>query len=401
MAKDVFSVSEVNNYISGMFDNDFMLKNICVSGEVSNITYHTSGHIYFTLKDEESYISGVMFRGNRARGLKAPVKTGDSVLVTGKVGVYSAAGKYQIYANNIEQAGIGQLYKRFEELKAMFQEMGMFDESYKRPIPRFATKIGVVTAATGAVIHDIITTSTRRNPHIQLTLCPAQVQGEGAAQSIAEGIGRLDELNLDLIIVGRGGGSIEDLWAFNEEEVARAIFACDTPIISAVGHEPDYTIADYVADLRAPTPTAAAELAVFEYDAFVDELENIESRLYNTFSYNYERSKNRLEVLKNRLGALSPTNVLTQYQMKLAEMNNRLDENINRSITLARHTLENNANKLDGLSPAKKLSSGFSYVVDEKGRNITKASHFDVDDECKIYFSEGSIRTKVVEVKEK
>ena len=398
MAKDVFSVSEVNNYISGMFENDFMLKNICISGEVSNITYHTSGHVYFTLKDEDSQLSGVMFKNNRARGLTFPLKTGDSVLVTGRINVYAARGQYQIYATRFEQAGIGQLYQKFEELKAKFQEMGMFDESYKRPIPRFATRIGIVTASTGAAIHDIITTSTRRNPHVQLTLCPAQVQGEGAAESIAEGIERLDELNLDLIIVGRGGGSIEDLWAFNEEAVARAIFACDTPIISAVGHEPDYTIADYVADLRAPTPTAAAELAVFEYDAFIDELDNIESRLYNAFSNNYEKCKNKLELFRNRLGALSPDNVLTQYQMRLSEISNRLEDNINKSITLSRHRLENGANKLDGLSPAKKLSSGFSYVVDDKGRNITKASQFDVDDECKIYFSEGSIRTKVVEV---
>lgn len=398
MTKDVFSVSEVNNYISGMFDNDFMLKNICIRGEVSNITYHTSGHIYFTLKDENSYISGVMFRGNRAKGLTFPVKTGDEVMVTGKIGVYAAAGKYQIYATSFEQSGVGRLYQRFEELKLKFQEMGMFDEAYKRPIPKYATKVGIVTAATGAAIHDIITTVARRNPHVQLTLCPAQVQGDGAAESIAEGIARLDELNLDLIIVGRGGGSIEDLWAFNEEEVARAIFACDTPIISAVGHEPDYTIADYVADLRAPTPTAAAELAAFEYRAFIEELTNIEARLYNAFSNSYERSKNRLEIFKNRLGALSPTNVLTQYQMRLAELSNQLDNNMDRLLTFSRHRLENDAGKLDGLSPAKKLSSGFSYVVDKDGNNVTKASDFDIDDECRIYFSEGSIRTRVVEV---
>ena len=400
MTKDVFSVSEVNNYISGMFDNDFMLKNICIRGEVSNITYHTSGHIYFTLKDENSYISGVMFRSNRAKGLTFPVKTGDEVMVTGKIGVYAAAGKYQIYATSFEQSGVGRLYQRFEELKLKFQEMGMFDEAYKRPIPKYATKVGIVTAATGAAIHDIITTVARRNPHVQLTLCPAQVQGDGAAESIAEGIARLDELNLDLIIVGRGGGSIEDLWAFNEEEVARAIFACDTPIISAVGHEPDYTIADYVADLRAPTPTAAAELAAFEYRAFIEELTNIEARLYNAFSNSYERSKSRLEIFKNRLGALSPTNVLTQYQMRLAELSNQLDNNMDRLLTFSRHRLENDAGKLDGLSPAKKLSSGFSYVVDKDGNNVTKASDFDIDDECRIYFSEGSIRTRVVEVEQ-
>ncbi len=398
MAKDILSVSEVNNYISGMFETDFMLGNVSIQGEISNITYHTSGHIYFTLKDEKSCIAGVMFRGSRAKGLTFPVKTGDSVIVTGKVGVYSVAGKYQIYASSFEKAGIGELYKKFEELKKEFEEMGMFDESYKRPIPEYATRIGVVTARTGAAIHDIITTAVKRNPHIEIVLYPTLVQGEGAAENIAEGIAVLDEMDFDVIIVGRGGGSIEDLWAFNEEEVARAIFACNTPVISAVGHEVDYTISDFVADYRAATPTAAAEKAVFEYDAFIDEIENIRLRLDYLMKKNIGDSKNRYELMKNRLYSKSPDNLLLQYEMRLADISKRLDDSINMRVIKSRHNLENLAGKLEGLSPAGKLKSGFSYVADKNDKNVTKASDLSVGDELKIYFNEGKVRTKVTEI---
>ena len=398
MAKDILSVSEVNNYISGMFETDFMLKNISIQGEISNITYHTSGHIYFTLKDESSYIAGVMFRGSRAKGLTFPIKTGDSVIVTGRVGVYSAQGKYQIYATKFEQAGIGDLYLRFEQLKVQFQEMGMFDESYKRPIPAYATKLGVVTASTGAAIHDIITTATRRNSHIQIILYPSLVQGEGAAESIAQGLEVLDEMDLDVIIVGRGGGSIEDLWAFNEEAVARAIFACNTPVISAVGHEVDFTIADFVADARAATPTAAAEMAVFEYEAFLGGLNNMSLRLTASMNRNLQDSINRLALIKNKIGALSPSNRLTQYEMKLADLSKRLDDAMDAKIVRVRHSLENYANKLDGLSPAKRLSGGYSYIVDASGANVTKSSQLRADDVIKVYLSEGSFDAKVLSV---
>ena len=396
MAKDILSVSEINNYISGMFETDFMLKNVRIEGEISNITYHTSGHIYFTLKDEDSCIAGIMFRDNRARGLTFPVETGDSVVVTGRVGVYAAAGKYQIYATEFEKAGIGELHLRFEQLKAEFAEMGMFDETYKRPIPAYATKIGVVTARTGAAIHDIITTATRRNPHIEIILYPSLVQGAGAAESIAEGIEVLDNMGLDVIIVGRGGGSMEDLWAFNEETVARAIFACNTPIISAVGHEIDVTIADFVADKRAATPTAAAELAVFEYDAFINDIDNMMMRLNNSLERSLEYNRNRLELMKNHLGALSPVNVLTQYEMRLADLAKRLDDTVDSLIINSRHNLENCANRLDGLSPAKRLAAGYSYVTSENGKNITKSAQVEIDDRLRVYLSEGIVDAKVV-----
>ena len=274
----IYSVGQVNNYIKNMFTQDFMLSRISVKGEVSNCKYHTSGHIYFSLKDETGTIACVMFAGQR-RGLGFAMKNGDKVVVSGSVNVYERDGKYQLYARQIQLEGAGLLYERFLALKRELEEMGMFAPEYKQPIPRFIRTLGVVTAPTGAAIQDIRNISYRRNPYLQIILYPALVQGAGAKESIVKGIQTLDRLGVDVMIVGRGGGSIEDLWAFNEEEVARAIFECTTPVISAVGHETDVTIADYVADLRAPTPSAAAELAVDDYRGFLGQLAEYESRL--------------------------------------------------------------------------------------------------------------------------
>ena len=259
--KNVYSVGQVNRYVKNMFTQDFFLQKVYVKGEVSNCKYHTSGHIYFSLKDETGTISCVMFAGQR-RGLGFSMKDGDKVVAGGTVDVYERDGRYQLYVKEITLEGAGALYERFLALKQELEEMGMFAQEYKQPIPPFVRKLGVVTAPTGAAVQDIRNVSLRRNPYLQIILYPALVQGEGAAESVAKGIRMLDEAGVDVIIAGRGGGSIEDLWAFNEEIVARAIFECRTPVISAVGHETDFTIADFVADLRAPTPSAAAELAV-------------------------------------------------------------------------------------------------------------------------------------------
>ena len=267
----VYSVSQVNAYIKNMFLQDFALSRISVKGEVSNCKYHTSGHIYFTLKDGSSAISAVMFAGNRS-GLSFQLKEGQRVVAAGSIDVYERDGRYQLYAKKITLDGEGDLFLRFQKLRDELEEMGMFAPEYKQPIPRYAKTVGIVTASTGAAIRDIMNIASRRNPYVQLVLCPALVQGEQAKYSIAKGIETLDAMGLDVIIVGRGGGSIEDLWAFNEEMVARAIFNCRTPVISAVGHETDVTIADYVADLRAPTPSAAAELAVFDYRQFEEQV---------------------------------------------------------------------------------------------------------------------------------
>ena len=250
MMGNIYSVAQVNTYIRNMFAQDFMLHHIRVRGEVSNCKYHTSGHIFFTLKDASGTIAAIMFAGNRG-GLAFRMKDGDKVIVTGSVEVYERDGKYQLYAREITREGAGDLWLRFEERKRELEEMGMFAAEYKRPVPRFATRIGIVTAATGAAIQDIRNIAARRNPYVQLFLYSALVQGEGAAADIARGIRTLDAFGVDVLIVGRGGGSIEELWAFNEVEVARAIFECETPVISAVGHETDTTIADFVADLRA------------------------------------------------------------------------------------------------------------------------------------------------------
>ena len=239
MNKNIYGVGQVNAYIQRMFAEDFLLRDIRIKGEVSNCKYHSSGHIYFTLKDAGGAISAILFRGNRVKGLRFPMKDGDKVVVTGSVSVYEKGGTYQIYAKEITLDGAGDLYVRFEQLKKELEEMGMFAAEYKKPIPRFAQRIGIVTAPTGAAVRDIIQISKRRNPHVSIALYPALVQGEGAVESIISGIMALDAMGLDVLIVGRGGGSIEDLWAFNEEAVARAVFNCNTPVISAVGHETD------------------------------------------------------------------------------------------------------------------------------------------------------------------
>ena len=267
MRKNIYSVGQVNTYIKNMFAQDFMLHHISVKGEVSNCKYHSSGHIYFTLKDSTGTIQAVMFAGNR-RGLRFQMKEGDNVVVTGSIEVYERDGKYQLYAREIALEGAGDLYQKYEALKRELEEMGMFAPEYKQSIPKYAKTVGIVTAPTGAAIQDIRNIAGRRNPYVQLILYPALVQGEGAVASIVQGIQAMESLQPDVLIVGRGGGSIEDLWAFNEEAVARAIFECSIPVISAVGHETDTTIADFVADLRAPTPSAAAELAVFDIQSF-------------------------------------------------------------------------------------------------------------------------------------
>ena len=281
---NIYSVGQVNTYIKNMFTQDFMLSRISVKGEVSNCKYHTSGHIYFSLKDETGTINCVMFAGQR-RGLAFAMKNGDKVVVQGSVSVYERDGRYQLYAREISLEGAGLLYEKYLALKQDLEEMGMFAPEYKQPIPRFIKILGVVTAPTGAAIQDIRNISYRRNPYLQIVLYPALVQGDGAVRSIVRGIQMLDAYGVDVMIVGRGGGSIEDLWAFNEEEVARAIFNCETPIISAVGHETDTTIADFVADLRAPTPSAAAELAVCDYRSVEEGFREYEKK----FQHSLER----------------------------------------------------------------------------------------------------------------
>lgn len=375
------------------------MNRISIKGEISNCKYHTSGILYFTLKDASSTISALMFASD-CKNLSFRMKEGDKVVATGSIRVYERDGKYQLYAREIELDGAGNLYLKYEALKQELEEMGMFAQEYKRPIPKYVKRVGVVTAPTGAAVQDIRNIAARRNPYVQLILYPALVQGDGAIQSIINGIHALDELGVDVMIVGRGGGSIEDLWAFNEEAVARAIFECETPIISAVGHETDTTIADFVADLRAPTPSAAAELAIYDYQAVEAQRKQYYNRMYRDMEQKLTWYYNRLEQLRVRLRYVSPEHKLRDEQRYVAELEEKLLTQMNRMIEQKKHEFAILAGRLDGLSPAKKLSQGYAYVSDMDGKAIKDAKNVKVDDTVKIHLLEGSLDAKVIKVTE-
>ena len=397
MKTNVYTVGWVNQYIKNMFAQDYLLHRIMVKGEVSNCKYHSSGHIYFTLKDDKGAMSAVMFAGNR-RGLQFAMKDGDKVVVTGSVEVYERDGKYQIYAREIALDGEGDLYLRFEALKKELQEMGMFDAMYKKPIPKYAKRVGVVTARTGAAIQDIRNISARRNPYVQMILYPAQVQGEGAALSIVNGIRALEQMGVDTIIVGRGGGSIEDLWAFNEDIVARAIFDCSVPIISAVGHETDWTIADFVADMRAPTPSAAAELAVYELSLVTDTLEEYKIRLQKGLERQVRHQRQRLANYETKLYYLSPQTKLNERRHQLVMAEERLKAQMNRIFQNKKQVFALLMAKLEGQSPMKKLQSGYAYVADATGKRITRVAEVQRGQELEISMQDGSVLAKVSDV---
>lgn len=416
----VYSVSQVTSYIKNMFTQDFALNRISIRGEVSNCKYHSSGHIYFTLKDGGAQIAAVMFAGNR-NGLSFQLSEGQQVIVTGTVDVYERDGRYQLYAKKIEKEGKGDLFARFEKLRDELEEMGIFDSCYKKPIPKYAKTVGIVTASTGAAIRDIMNISSRRNPYVQLVLYPAIVQGEQAKYSIVKGIRTLDAMGLDVIIVGRGGGSIEDLWAFNEEIVARAIFDCETPVISAVGHETDVTIADYAADLRAPTPSAAAELAVFDYGQFEEQVKLYRQVLDRTVARRLEKTRFLLEQCRMRLTLLSPERQLNTRRQQLADGADKLErlmkealEKQKRALSLAEETLKRRMDgtllqekhrlllltgKLEGLSPLKKLQGGYGFVTDQAGHRLRTVTQVTPGEEIKVQVADGALTAKVLDIK--
>ena len=396
--KNAYSVGQVNRYVKNMFTQDFFLQKIYVKGEVSNCKYHTSGHIYFSLKDETGTLSCVMFAGHR-RGLAFSMKDGDKVIVGGSVDVYERDGRYQLYAKEITLEGAGALYERYLALKQELEEMGMFAAEYKQPIPKFVRRLGVVTAPTGAAVQDIRNISYRRNPYLQIILYPALVQGTGAAESIVKGIRMLDGLNVDVIIVGRGGGSIEDLWAFNEEIVARAIFECRTPVISAVGHETDFTIADFVADLRAPTPSAAAELAVDDYRSVVESVSVYRQRMYRAMSTRLDFYRSRLANFSTKFGYLSPEYRLREQRQRLADAENSLQNAMEGKLAENRHRLSLYVERFTGLSPLRKLNQGFSYVADQEKRTLTSVKQVKNGDTIYISVTDGTIEAKVNSIK--
>ncbi len=391
MAQSVYTVKQVNAYIKSMFTQDYMLNRIYVKGEVSNLKYHTSGHIYFSLKDESGTIACVMFAGQRG-GLSFRLRDGQQVVVLGGVNVYERSGSYQLYAREIRPDGDGVLYERFQMLKRELEEMGMFAPEYKKPIPMYARKIGIVTAPTGAAVRDIMNISARRNPYVQLLLYPAQVQGEGAKESIVRGIRMLEKAKVDVMIVGRGGGSIEDLWAFNEEEVARAIFDCRVPVISAVGHESDTTIADYVADLRAPTPSAAAELAVYDYRQTQMRLTEYALSMNRLLSRQVTVNRSRLRECQTRLRYLHPRYKLQEQQQRLADIEDRLRQQMEGCLRENRHRLAIAMEAMKGLSPIQKLNQGYSYVECEDKAVVRSICQVRPGDTLSVYVTDGVIR---------
>jgi exodeoxyribonuclease VII large subunit len=395
-----YSVTEINQYIKNLFMRDRILSSIYIKGEVSNCKYHTSGHIYFTLKDAQGQLACVMFAGQR-KGLTFKLEEGQSVVAYGSVNVYERDGKYQLYASDIVLDGQGILYERFERLKRQLEEEGLFDQAHKKPIPTYPSKVGIVTASTGAAIQDIVNIARRRNPYVQLILYPAQVQGQGSAESVAKGIAVLDKRGLDTIIVGRGGGSIEDLWAFNEEIVARAIYECKTPIISAVGHETDVTIADFVSDLRAPTPSAAAELAVNDYLAFQGMIRDYKRKLTRELQQNLSQYRSRASQLKLRLFYASPAYQIKQKRQFLMDTEQKLQQRINQRLKEKRHRLELYIAKLEGLSPLSKLSKGYALVVGEDNKPIQSIKKVRKNEQLTISLLDGDITTRVEELSEK
>ena len=417
--RNVYSVSQINRYIKNMFSDDPFLRSVLVRGEVSNCKYHSSGHIYFTLKDASGTLSSVMF-ASRRRGLSFRMQEGDQVIVAGTVDVYERDGRYQLYADRIIRDGIGLLNARYEELKRKLEESGMFDEIYKKPIPRYIRTLGVVTAPTGAAVQDIINISLRRNPYLQIILFPAIVQGTAAAPSICEGIRMLDNYGVDTIIIGRGGGSMEDLWAFNEEIVAEAVFACRTPIISAVGHETDTVITDYVADLRAPTPSAAAELAVFSYEQFQRDLHLYEDHFTGAMGNRLNTLRRNTESLRRELVHLSPAARIRDRRMftaqcadKLsaamerkirdarmrADRMERLQNRMDRKLSEAAHRMKVYAAQLEQRSPVAKLSGGYGFVSDPLGNTVSSVEQVAPGSLLNIQLRDGKIETTVNSVR--
>ena len=374
-----------------------MLQSVLVKGEVSNCKYHSSGHIYFTLKDKKGTLSCVMFAGNR-KGLGFTLAEGQQVIVEGSIDIYERDGKYQLYARNIKRDGAGALFEQFERLKQELLERGLFAKEYKQPIPKYIRTLGVVTAATGAAIRDIINITKRRNPYVQIILYPAIVQGDEAAPSIVQGIRALEQIGVDVMIVGRGGGSIEDLWAFNTEMVAQAVFDCSVPIISAVGHETDTTIIDYVSDLRAPTPSAAAELAVYDANVLLEQLKGAEEMLSALMDRKLRILKLQTEQKRQLLNSLSPKAKIREKKYQCIRSEELLEEAFLRILNKKKHQLQIQIERLAGLSPLQKLQQGYSYMTDEHNKNVRSISQVKQGDKLEIYVSDGKIMTKVQDV---
>lgn len=396
----IYTVSQLNNYIKHILTSDPQMNEVWVRGEISNLTKHSSGHYYFTIKDHDSQLSCVSFRSTN-RTLKFEPETSMKVLVFGSIDVYTVRGQYQMRVFDMRPDGVGELYKAFEQLKKKLQSEGLFDESHKKPIPKYPKKIGVVTSPTGAAIHDILNVAKRRCP-MDILIAPTLVQGEQSAQSIAESIEMLNKTDVDVIIVGRGGGSLEDLWSFNEEVVARAIFNSAVPIISAVGHETDYTISDFTADIRAPTPSAAAELAVPNRIEIRRHIESLSTRMEQAATHITSKKAAHLDHLRRQIEPERLNNLIRQNQQRIDEITSRMEYGIKAVLNTKRSPLNICASRLDAISPLKTIERGYSITLKQKDQRIV-GSIYDVKkgDGIRIVVKDGTIECSVDNIKEK
>lgn len=394
----IYSVTQINQYIKTAFTNDYLLRNVQIVGEVSNVKKDAKGNIYFTMKDAGAALSGVMFSRDAYSGLGFELNNGQRVIVSGYVSFFERDGKCQIYARKMNLEGRGNLYEEYEKLKERLYEEGLFDFEHKKPIPKFPKAVGIVTAKTGAAIQDIRNIAKRRNPFVQLVLYPAQVQGEGAAATIVKGIKTLDKMGLDTIIVGRGGGSIEDLWAFNEEIVARAIYEAVTPVISGTGHEIDNTIADYAADLRAPTPSAACELAIPDVLTAIRQLEGMENTMRHSMDVRLHRANQQVKMLQIALDKVSPKAKFENLQGRVFDLQERLVRAADNKLEGRKHRYEVLLTKLNGLSPTAKLTSGYGYIANAEDVPVKSVDDLQKEDTFSVTMWDGKIEGVVTKI---
>ena len=397
--KHIFSVTQINSYIHRIFESDYALKKIYLKGEVSNCKYHSSGHIYFTLKDEKSTLRCVMFSSDRFKGLAFHLEDGQLIEACGNISVYEQAGTYQLYVRKIELAGAGELYVRYERLKQELAEKGYFDFERKKPLPAYPEKIGIVTALTGAAIEDIRSIARRRNQTVQLYLYPAKVQGEGASAEIARGIRYFDKAGVDIIIIGRGGGSIEDLWAFNEMPVADAIYEADTPIISGTGHEVDMTIADYCADVRAATPSAACELAIPDMQSIFTKLSNYREALDMQAEQRCAQLRQQMILLQRQLEAGRPDRKLLKHKLLYERLENRLSQAIKEKYRSRQQMFSRYVDQLSGLAPTNRLKGGYAFAQTKEGQPVASIEQLEKEVPFFLTFSDGEAEVIPVHLK--
>lgn len=400
MAQNVLSITQLNEYIRGKMDTDPLLTQVAVRGEISNYKLYPSGHHYFTLKDEGSALRCVLFKGNAAR-LRFRPENGMKIIAMGKVSVYPRDGAYQLYCTGLTMDGVGDLYAAFEQLKKKLEAQGLFDPAHKKPIPKYPGTIGIITSSAGAAVHDMLRILRKRYPLSKVRLLPVRVQGVEAPGEIASAIGYANHYRLaDLLIVGRGGGSIEDLWAFNDERVAYAIYHSEIPVISAVGHEPDVTISDYVADLRAATPSNAAELAVPDQDALRQNLDAMSNAMVSSLTRQVKAARQHLKVLSASQALRSPTGYLEQRSQSVELLKNRLVAAQNQNITRARQRFIAQISKLEAMSPLKVLTRGYSMAQTQRGEVVRSINQVELGERIRIRLSDGTISATVMNKEE-